>query len=247
MWKYAGEGSEIMDLSALGIWIRAVEAGATETQACEEVARHYPGIMIKAPETRPGVMIKAEEDTLGSGMVSRIDRNRGEVTITLANLEDVVNFELGMQLSTAYEYVDRGDNCMRGLAGWIPSAPLAQLNAYPDHRDLNEVKRWIEVKAGVPNNVTFDVTDEGRSIHLKFRASGDYGLVTIDWAAIAKMTDPQAFWDMRVVESRGLLSQMKVPTTPPTQPVPVKATSRTCPTCSKTCDVGVKCWWCGNE
>jgi len=22
---------------------------------------------------------------------------------------------------------------------------------------------------------------------------------------------------------------------------------RTCSTCSKTCDVGVKCWWCGNE
>jgi hypothetical protein len=25
------------------------------------------------------------------------------------------------------------------------------------------------------------------------------------------------------------------------------ATERTCSTCSKTCDVGVKCWWCGNE
>lgn len=25
------------------------------------------------------------------------------------------------------------------------------------------------------------------------------------------------------------------------------ATERTCTTCSKTCDVGQKCWWCGNE
>jgi len=31
---------------------------------------------------------------------------------------------------------------------------------------------------------------------------------------------------------------------PPPPPPPAE---RTCSTCSKTCDVGVKCWWCGNE
>jgi hypothetical protein len=92
--------------------------------------------LLKAPPT--------EEDTLGSGMVSRIDRNRGEVTITLANVEDVVNFELGLQLSTTY--------MPHVTAGYV--GPAKQL---PMHSE------------------------------------------------------------------------------------------RTCATCSKTCDVGVKCWWCGNE
>lgn len=93
---------------------------------------------------RPGVMVKADEDeTLGSGHVSRIDRNRGEVTITLASLTDVVNFELCQDIALSFAEKPR-------------------------------------VTAGYVGPV-------------------------------------------------------------------MAAKERVCSTCSKTCDVGVACWWCGNE
>jgi hypothetical protein len=162
MWKYAGEGSEMIRTwtdEAERMYAQIVdEPLAVPIWNGSEWVRHELPPRVEA-EKRPGVMIKAEETRPDNDEVLAVDRERGVVTIMLANLDDIVNFEVGMRAD-----VDIGWN-------------------YHDER--------LTAKESHPCTVC------GKP----------------DWPSC----------------------------------LPHAPSSRTCATCSKTCDVGVKCWWCGNE
>lgn len=79
---------------------------------------------------RPGVMIQAKEEGALTAVVTAVDYNEGAVTVKLATLEDVVNFELGIEVRLALPWipaVKAEDKCeMFGIdrsAARLPAPP----------------------------------------------------------------------------------------------------------------------------
>jgi hypothetical protein len=130
---------------------------------------------------------------------SAIDYDKGEVTYTLADVEDIVNFELGPVVRIpSFEEYERPQNynaqnynaLLESFADWAQ-----------DEDDLSDIKLC--------------------------RDSGDQELARL-FEAHDALTDKIGA-HCRAKLSKGIVAQ------------------RTCSACTRTCDVGQKCWWCGSE